>query len=88
MAALIAGSFAVGYLVAVARGHQWARAMLRRLDYHVGPENSIYAQTLKQMKEDSPVVIELKDGRLVSGTVAIGPESKDDGINELYLTHP
>ena len=86
---LLVGSCALGYLAAWARGTRRAKRWLAgTLDYHIQPEGSIYAQTLKKLPADSPVTIEFKDGRLVSGTPRSGPENKEDGINELYLTHP
>jgi hypothetical protein len=48
----------------------------------------MHAQTLKHMKPDARVVIELKDGRRVVGVPRRGPESQDDGIDELYLVYP
>lgn len=86
--ALIAGSFVLGYLLALARGRRGMKRVLGWMDYRSEPEGSIYAQTLRHMSPTAPVLIELKDGRRVSGTPRNGPENKDDGINELYLTHP
>lgn len=86
--ALTGGSFIVGYVAAIARGWRGVKALLGRFGHLLAPEGSIYAQTLKHMSKAAPVLIEFKDGRRVSGTPCIGPESKDDGINELYLTHP
>jgi len=69
VALLVLGSGALGYLVAWLRGTEWARSGLARvLDYRQEPEGSIYAQTLKKLPPDSPVTVEFKDGRLVSGT--------------------
>jgi hypothetical protein len=42
----------------------------------------------EHLAADASITVELKDGRKVSGTPRNGPQSKDDGINELYLTHP
>jgi hypothetical protein len=85
---LLLVSFSSGYLLAVARGKRWAKRMLARAEYQIEPEGSIYAQTLKKMSPDAPVTVETLDGRRISGTPRNGPETKDDGINELYLTHP
>jgi hypothetical protein len=85
---LTAGSFLVGYVAALVRGGELAKRLLARLDYGIQPEGTTYAQTLKRMTPAAQVLVELKDGRRVSGTPRSGPESKDDGINELYLTHP
>ncbi|MGO9462976.1 MAG: DUF6338 family protein [Isosphaeraceae bacterium] len=86
--ALTAGSFVAGYLLASLRGTKPVKAMLAWLDYRSPPEGSIYAQTLKHLPPAAPVIVEMKDGRRVSGTPRNGPEFKGDGINELYLTHP
>lgn len=88
VALLTAGAFALGYGVALLRGRKFATWALAWLDYRIQPEGTIYAQTLKHMSPAAPVLIELKDGRRISGTPRNGPESPDDGINELYLTHP
>jgi hypothetical protein len=40
------------------------------------------------MSAAAPIMVEFKDGRRLAGTPRSGPEYKDDGINELYLTHP
>jgi hypothetical protein len=86
---LLLGSAVLGYLAAWLRGSRLGKRLLAWLfDYRIQPEGSIYAQTLKKLPPTSPVTVELKDGRRVSGTPRLGPENKDDGINELYLTHP
>jgi hypothetical protein len=86
--ALTAGSFALGYLLACVRGRKWAKWLLAWAGYRIQPEDTIYAQTLKHMSDAATVLVELKDGRRVRGTPRCGPETQDDGINELYLTHP
>jgi hypothetical protein len=86
--ALAAGSYALGYLVALARGRKSAKAVLAWAGYRIQPEDTIYAQTLKHLPPAAPVLVELKDGRRVRGTPRCGPETQDDGVNELYLTHP
>jgi len=88
VAVLLAVSFAIGYGAAMARGHRWGRRLLARADHRIQPEGSIYAQTLKHLSPAASILVELEDGRRVSGTPRNGPECKDDGINELYLTHP
>lgn len=86
--ALTAGSFVVGYLLACVRGTKVAKALLAGVEYRSPPEGSIYAQTLKHLPPAAPILIEMKDGRRISGTPRSGPEFRDDGIDELYLTHP
>jgi hypothetical protein len=86
--ALTAGSFLLGYIAALVRGLNPVRGLLALVGYHTQPEGSMYAQTLKHMSAAAPVLIEIKDGRRVRGTPRRGPGHKDDGINELYLTHP
>jgi hypothetical protein len=52
------------------------------------PEGSIYAQTLRHLPDDAPVLVEFKDGRRITGCPRNGPQHKDDGISELYLVYP
>ena len=40
------------------------------------------------MSDSGTVLIELKDGRRYWGCPRSGPQSKDDGVNELYLVYP
>jgi hypothetical protein len=86
--ALTAGSFAIGYLLALVRGTWPVRAVLSWLGYRSQPEGSMWAQTLKHMTPSARVLIELKDGRRILGVPRRGPETQDDGINELYLVYP
>jgi hypothetical protein len=86
--ALTVGSFVLGYALACIRAHPWVKSILGWLQYRSPPEGSIYAQTLKHMSAAAPVTVEFKDGRRLNGTPRSGPEFKDDGISELYLTHP
>jgi len=89
VALLVVFSFGLGYLAAVARGTQRVKDFLsEKLKYQLVPEGSIYSQTLKHMSPTGQVTIELKDGRRVAGMPRNGPQYKDDGINELYLTNP
>lgn len=85
---LTGGAYALGYLVACARATDKAKSLLARIGYHSAPEGSIYAQTLKHLSPDQPVIVEMKDGRSVYGTPRVGPEYEGDGIRELYLTFP
>ncbi len=86
--ALTLGSFVLGYVLACIRAGAWIKRGLSTLQYRSPPEGSIYAQTLKHMSARAPIMVEFKDGRRLTGTPRSGPEYKDDGINELYLTHP
>jgi hypothetical protein len=88
LALLLTGSAVLGYLLALLRGSRPARGFLLRLGYLYVPEGTIYAETLKQMKPEGTIVVELKDGRRVAGCPRSGPQLKDDGINELYLVYP
>ena len=88
VALLLGLAFILGFLAALARGHPEAKKALSKLGYRMEPEGSIYAQTLAHMSEEATVLIELKDGRRVSGCPRNGPQHKDDGINELYLVYP
>jgi len=88
VAALTVGSFTLGYIVAVIRGWSWTKKLLALCGYHIQPEGSIYSQTLKKIGGKAKVEVELKNGRRVRGIPGNGPETKDDGINELYLTYP
>jgi hypothetical protein len=88
VAPLLAGAAVLGYVFALLRGTRLATDLLGGLGYRYGPEGSIYAQTLKHLKDEGVVVVELKDGRRVSGCPRAGPQTKDDGIAELYLAYP
>jgi hypothetical protein len=78
----------LGYVAALIRGERWAKNALGKLGYRLEPEGSIFAQTLKHMSDDATVLVELKDGRRISGCPRNGPQSQDDGIRELYLVYP
>jgi len=86
--ALTAGSFVLGYVMAVLRGLDRVKAVLAFFGYRIQPEGSIYSQVLKRVSPEAAVVVELKTGLKLSGTPRIGPEHDGDGIHELYLTHP
>ena len=84
---LLALALALGYVAALLRGTKPVRRVLAVLGHHIQPEGTIYSQTLRHMSEDGTVTVELKDGRRFSGCPRGGPQSKDDGINELYLVY-
>lgn len=88
VAALLGLGLLVGYVAALVRGKPRTKRALERFDYRLQPEGTIYAQTLRHMSEGGSVVVELKDGRRVWGAPRGGPQTKDDGIAELYLTYP
>ena len=88
VAILLVFALVVGYLAALARGTGAAKDALGRLGYRMEPEGSIYAQTLRHLPDDAPVLVEFKDGRRITGCPRNGPQHKDDGINELYLGVP
>ena len=87
MALLLLG-LAVGYGAALARGTKRVKRWLEKIGYRLQPEGTMYAGTLFHMDADESVVIELKDGRRVWGAPRRGPQHKDDGVNELYLSYP
>lgn len=89
VALLLATGFLAGYCAAALRGTQWAKQFLATaFDFRLEPNGSIYSQTLAHMSAQATVLIELKDGRQVSGCPRNGPQSEGDGINELYLLYP
>jgi hypothetical protein len=88
VALLLALGFILGYLVALIRGRRRTKTLLAKLGYRLQPDGTIYAQTLQHMADDGSVVIELKDGRRIWGCPRNGPQSKDDGVAELYLVYP
>jgi hypothetical protein len=85
---LMAVAFIGGYLSAVLRGRQNVKSVMAKLGYRLEPPGSIYSHTLRELSDDAYVIVELKDGRRISGMPRNGPQHKDDGINELYLTYP
>lgn len=88
VAILLATAAAVGYVVALIRGTDRIKRILAGLGYHLQPEGTIYAQTLRRLPDDGTVIVELKDGRRIWGCPRNGPQSHDDGINELYIVYP
>lgn len=85
---LLGAALVLGYGASLLRGLPPTKRLLGTLGYRLEPEGTIYAQTLKHMSPEGAVVIELKDGRRVWGCPRNGPQSKDDGVNELYLVYP
>lgn len=85
---LLALGLVVGYIAALLRGWSWIKLLFGKLGYRIDPEGTIYAQTLKHMSDEGAVVVELKDGRRLWGCPRSGPQNKEDGIAELYLTYP
>lgn len=88
VALLFALGWVLGYLFALLRSRHSVKRLFTRLGYRIQPEGSIYAQTLNEMSSDGSVVVELKDGRRVWGCPRNGPQCREDGIAELYLTYP
>jgi hypothetical protein len=87
VALLLGLALAVGYAAALIRGRPKVKDVLAKAGYTLDPEGTIYAQTLKHLSESATVTVELKDGRRISGCPRSGPQSKDDGVNELYLVY-
>jgi len=88
VAILLGLALVLGYLSALARGTGIAKKALGCLGYRMEPAGSIYAQTVYHLPANAPVLVELKDGRRITGCVRNGPQHKDDGINELYVVYP
>jgi hypothetical protein len=88
VAVLLTLALVVGYLGALVRGTRLAKGLLGLLGYRMEAEGSIYSQTLSHLPADAPVLVELKDGRRITGCPRNGPQHKDDGINELYIVYP
>ena len=88
VALLLALGLIIGYIAALIRGARPSKKLLSKVGYRLDPEGSIYARTLKHMSDEGSVVVELKDGRRVSGAPGGGPQHKGDGVAELYLTYP
>jgi hypothetical protein len=87
VAVLLGLALAVGYVAALIRGRPKVKDALAKAGYTLDPEGTIYTQTLKHLSETATVTVELKDGRRISGCPRSGPQSKDDGVNELYLVY-
>jgi hypothetical protein len=88
VALLLVSALALGYGASLLRGQHWMKRLLGALGYRLEAEGTIYAQTLKHMSPGGSVLVELKDGRRVWGCPRSGPQSKDDGVNELFLVYP
>jgi len=89
----LALGFALGFVFGLAVGAlirclDVAKRSLAAVGYHHQPPGTIYAGALFPLSKEGFVVIELKDGRRLRGCPRIGPQHKDDGIAELYLTYP
>src|SRR4051794_31296015 len=87
IALLLGLALVVGYVAALIRGRQKVKSLLAKAGYTLDPEGTIYAHTLRHMSESGTVLVETKDGRRISGCPRAGPQSKDDGVNELYLVY-
>lgn len=88
VAILLVLALVLGYLAALIRGTSAAKSVFGGLGYRNEPEGSIYAQTLRHLPADAPVLVEMKDGRCITGCPRNGPQHKDDGINEFYIVYP
>lgn len=86
--ALLGGAAVIGYLLALLRSTRFSGWLLRRIGYRMLPDGSIYAATLSQMSDAGMVQLELKDGRRILGYPRIGPQYREDGIDELYILRP
>lgn len=85
---LLGTALVVGYLTAIARTFRWLRTAFGKLGLRHQPEGSIYAQTLLAASKHNVVTVEFINGKKLSGTPRAGPSLADEGIEELYLTHP
>jgi len=88
VAVLLTPALLVGYAVAALRSIPRTRKVLGRLGLHHQPDGSLYAMALLSLPRDTVVVLELLDGRMVSGTLRAGPSFAEDDVDELVLTHP
>lgn len=86
--ALLAPPILAGFLYALIRGSEPVRAVLSHLDYSEQPEGSMWLRTLQYLPDDAWVTVLLKNGTELSGVVSAYPGLPQDGVNELYLTHP
>lgn len=78
----------IGYGVAALRSMAWTRKVLGRLGLRHQPDGSLYAMTMLGLSRPAVVVLELHDGRMVSGTPRAGPSYAEDDVDEVVLTHP
>ena len=73
VATLLVPALLVGYGMAALRSMAWTRRVLGRLGLHHQPDGSLYALTMLGLARGAVVVLELHDGRMVSGTPRAGP---------------
>lgn len=73
VALLLTPALLVGYAVAALRSKPWTRKILGWLGLYHQPDGSLYAMALLSLPRDTVVVLELQDGRMVSGTPRAGP---------------
>ena len=66
--ALLVPALLLGYAVAALRSMVWTRKVLSRLGLRHQPDGSLYAMTMLRLARGAVVVLELHDGRMVSGT--------------------
>jgi len=88
VATLLVPALLVGYGMAALRSMAWTRRVLGRLGLHHQPDGSLYALTMLGLARGAVVVLELHDGRMVSGTPRAGPSFAEDDVDEVVLTHP
>lgn len=85
---LLTPALLAGYAVAVLRSMSWTRKGLGWFGLRHQPDGSVYAMTMLGLRPDAVVVLELHDGRMVSGTPRAGPSFAEDDVDEVVLTHP
>jgi hypothetical protein len=85
---LLAPALLVGYAVAALRSMPCTRKVLGWFGLRHQPDGSIYAMTMLGLSRGAVVVLELHDGRMVSGTPRAGPSYAEDDVDEIVLTHP
>lgn len=86
--ALLVPAFVIGYGVAALRSLASTRKVLGRLGLRHQPDGSLFAMTMLGLSRPAVVVLELHDGRMVSGTPRAGPSYAEDDVDEVVLTHP
>jgi hypothetical protein len=84
---LLTTAVLVGYVLASLRSQDRTRRTFRWLGVMRAPESSVFTRTLGPLK-GAAVTVQLKDKRKVSGSAMMWPSAGDDGVGELYLTHP
>jgi hypothetical protein len=85
---LLVPAVLAGYAVAALRSLAPIRKGLGRLGLRHQPDGSLYAMTMLGLSPGAVVVLELHDGRMVSGTPRAGPSYAEDDVDEVVLTHP